>query len=145
MSQENAIQDRYDAYDASIKQMCEESDANKTAFERVSKEYADLMLDRRKSTDTLDMMRDEFQRIKAICRGEKASCLFREIEGLCDRAVTRIWQTVPIIVQRDLLSKQLREATAANQEMGEALERIADHFKLRLNASDLAEAIETHH
>ncbi len=46
------------------------------------------------STETLDLMRDEFQRIKLLTDNT-------EIIGLCDRAMSNITQRVPVIRQRD--------------------------------------------
>jgi hypothetical protein len=46
-------------------------------------------------TDHIDLMVDEFKRIKAVTYGNK------EVEGLCDRAVSNTYQHVPVIVQRD--------------------------------------------
>lgn len=46
----------------------------------------------------LDLNADEFTRIKAICNSE--------IQGICDRAVQRTNQTVPLIAQRDTLVKK---------------------------------------
>lgn len=51
-----------------------------------------------KLTDIIDLMRDEFMRIKT-CPADKWAK--PEIDGLCDRAITNINQNVPVIVQRD--------------------------------------------
>jgi len=45
--------------------------------------------------DKIDLMCDEFQRIRS-CPGADG-----EIKGLCDRAITDIKQHVPVIEQRD--------------------------------------------
>lgn len=42
----------------------------------------------------LDLMIDEFKRIKALTKDT-------EIQGLCDRAISNTKQHVPVIVQRD--------------------------------------------
>jgi hypothetical protein len=44
--------------------------------------------------DHLDLMVDEFKRIKALTRDT-------EIQGLCDRAISNTKQRVPVIVQRN--------------------------------------------
>lgn len=54
-----------------------------------------------KLTDILDLMRDEFKRIK-VCPGVTS-----EIIGLCERAITTVTQNVPVIVQRDKAEEQL--------------------------------------
>lgn len=48
-----------------------------------------------KAVDVVDLMRDEFARIKAIVPDNA------EIVGLCDRAMTQITQNVPILKQLD--------------------------------------------
>ena len=53
--------------------------------------------------DTLDMMRDEFQRIIA-CPGCNA-----EIEDLANRAQLKLIQHVPVIVQRDRAERKVAE------------------------------------
>jgi hypothetical protein len=50
--------------------------------------------------DRLDLMVDEFLRIKALQPGS-------EIEELCDRAISDIRQNVPVIEQRDRLLKEV--------------------------------------
>jgi hypothetical protein len=50
----------------------------------------------------IDLMVDEFKRIKA-CPGVTA-----EIVGLCDRAIQRTQQNVPVIVQRDDAQEEAR-------------------------------------
>lgn len=52
------------------------------------------------ATDWLDLMRDEFMRIKALTDNT-------EILGLCDRAVTHIQQHVPVIGQRDAAQRRV--------------------------------------
>lgn len=73
--------------------------------------YADEMrlLERELSaaTDTLDLMRDEFQRIKS-CPGCDS-----EIAQLCDRAQLNLLQRVPVIAQRDRAGDRLRVAKTA--------------------------------
>lgn len=65
--------------------------------------------------DALDMQRDEFQRIKALLEHSDDS-RNEEVVGICDRAITNIEQTVPVVVQRDTLkthTSKLRRALAA--------------------------------
>ena len=63
-----------------------------------------------KLTDTIDLMRDEFMRIKA-CPSEKWAK--PEIDGLCDRAIKQINQHVPVIVQRDRAEAKALELRVA--------------------------------
>lgn len=51
--------------------------------------------------DKIDLLRDEFQRIKA-CPGATT-----EIIGLCERALSDIKQKVPVIEQRDALREKV--------------------------------------
>lgn len=59
--------------------------------------------------DTLDLMRDEFMRIRAIAAGDTRD----EVRGLCDRAISGIEQHVPVIVQRDQWEARARKWSAA--------------------------------
>jgi len=56
------------------------------------------------NVDDLDLMRDEFTRIRC-CPGATP-----EIKGLCERAVTKIRQRHPVIVQRDCLAAAVIQA-----------------------------------
>lgn len=51
--------------------------------------------------DQVDLMKDEFLRIKAIADNQ-------EIVGLCDRAISRTDQRVPVLKQRDDAEAALR-------------------------------------
>ena len=66
-------------------------------------------------TDTLDMMRDEFQRIIACpgCNGE--------IEDLANRAQLKLIQHVPVIVQRDRAEAEAMKLRVKNRELRAAL------------------------
>jgi hypothetical protein len=66
-------------------------------------------------TDTLDLMRDEFKRIRS-CPGAD-----QEIIVLCDRAITRITQNVPVIVQRDNAEAELAKIKSLLRQFGELL------------------------
>lgn len=66
-------------------------------------------------TDTLDLMRDEFKRIKS-CPGAD-----QEIIVLCDRAITRITQNVPVITQRDNAEAELAKIKSVLKQFGELL------------------------
>lgn len=135
-SPENQIQDRYDLIERE--------------FEKRTQEL----------TDHLDLMVDEFARIKACCRNFttlESAAFASEIVGLCERAITRTRQLVPVITQRDELShkldvlkltnaghmEELQNSKEANKEMGDALERIAAHLGLTHDtASQIADYIE---
>jgi hypothetical protein len=77
--------------------------------------YADEMrlLERELSaaTDTIDLMRDEFQRIKGCCVED--ADVASEIQGICDRAMLNIVQRVPVIKQRDNAERRLGVAMTA--------------------------------
>ncbi len=56
----------------------------------------------KKAVDTVDLMRDEFIRIKVLCNTETSSIqyaksIISEIEGLCERAITKIERNVSVI------------------------------------------------
>ena len=53
----------------------------------------------RELTDHVDLMVDEFKRIKSLCHDKFLHNT--EIAGLCDRAITNTVQRVPVILQRD--------------------------------------------
>lgn len=57
-----------------------------------------------KAENTVDLMRDEFQRIAARCvesGGVMSAFLVEEVQHLCQRAISDIEQRVPVVVQRD--------------------------------------------
>jgi hypothetical protein len=60
--------------------------------------------------DHLDLMIDEFKRIKALTKDT-------EIQGLCDRAISNTQQLVPVIVQRDKAEKELTASQARCKEL----------------------------
>ena len=57
------------------------------------------------AVDHLDLMRDEFMRIRA-CPGAN-----EEIKGLCDRAISGVERRVPLIVEHDKLLAARARAT----------------------------------
>jgi hypothetical protein len=59
---------------------------------------------------SLDLMRDEFQRIKALTDNS-------EVIGLCDRAVLGITQLVPVLKQRDEAIARFEKARQWNELM----------------------------
>jgi hypothetical protein len=63
------------------------------------------------ATDTIDLMRDEFQRIKGCCVED--ADVASEIQGICDRAMLNIVQRVPVIKQRDNAERRLGVAMTA--------------------------------
>jgi hypothetical protein len=63
----------------------------------------------------IDLMVDEFKRIKA-CPGADA-----EIRDLCDRAIQRTHQNVPVIVQRDEAQEEARRLRIYAETLEEAL------------------------
>lgn len=77
-----------------------------------------------KLTDTIDLMRDEFRRIVA-CPSDKWAKA--EIDALCERAIAKIEQNVPVITQRDNAEKQARRYRAALQEIADETQRHHEH------------------
>ena len=63
------------------------------------------------ATDTLDLMRDEFQRIVArmVEDGMIIKDVGQEILGICNRARSQIAQRVPVIAQRDAAERRVQE------------------------------------
>lgn len=59
------------------------------------------------STDIVDMQRDEFKRIRALCH--QTGVRGQEIQGICNRAIAVIEQTVPVIVQRDKFQQEAQQ------------------------------------
>jgi hypothetical protein len=74
-----------------------------------------------KLTDTLDLMVDEFKRIRS-CPGANA-----EIKGLCDRAIKNTYQHVPVIVQRDRAEEQVMKQRVALQEIADEAVKHHEH------------------
>ncbi len=66
------------------------------------------------NTDIVDMQRDEFQRIIALQPSE-------EIVGICKRAIKVIEQTVPVILQRDVLQSECHKLRKENEELRERI------------------------
>ena len=54
--------------------------------------------------DTLDLMCDEFKRIKSCCNNS-------EVEGLCDRAISEIQRRVPIVTELEQANKRILHLT----------------------------------
>lgn len=90
-------------------------------------------------TETLDLMRDEFRRIRGLTDND-------EIKGLCDRAVSGIEQHVPVIVQRDECqdrAEMLRRALSTlNQKVHSGYDFNSDpEFVTRLVGDALRESV----
>ena len=77
----------------------------------LSDELAALRKELSNATDTLDMMRDEFQRIVArmVEDGMIIKDVGQEILGICKRARSDIAQRLPVIAQRDAAESRVRE------------------------------------
>lgn len=81
------------------------------------KEVLRLTSEHRRIQDHLDLMIDEFERIKGLLKAYSVipdSSVRRgmsdEIFQLCDRAITNTKQRVPVIVQRNKLQSELDQA-----------------------------------
>lgn len=75
------------------------------------------------TTDTLDLMRDEFQRIVArmVEDGVIIKEVGQEILGICNRARSQITQRVPVIAQRDAATRRAESAEAMARHRGDLL------------------------
>lgn len=63
------------------------------------------------AVNLLDLMADEFARIKIlVANGGGYGAFGKEIEGICDRAVQKIRQKVPVITQRDEAENLVKQA-----------------------------------
>ena len=71
---------------------------------------APIMPDRGDLPELLDLMRDEFRRIRMLAPRNE------EIHGICGRAIASIAQRVPVIQQRDALEQELARTKQALQE-----------------------------
>ena len=58
-------------------------------------------------TDHVDLMVDEFKRIKALCHDKFLHNT--EISGLCERAISNTVQRVPVILQRDQAERRAEQ------------------------------------
>lgn len=67
----------------------------------------DKMQEIRDLTDHVDLMVDEFKRIKALCHDTYLHNT--EIAGLCERAITNTVQRVPVILQRDQAERRAEQ------------------------------------
>jgi len=78
--------------------------AKRAAHAETKREFSAL-------TDTLDLMRDEFQRIVArmVESGTIITDVGQEILTICNRARSQIAQRVPVIAQRDAAESRVRE------------------------------------
>lgn len=81
----------------------------------------------------LDLMRDEFLRIRALCTTHGHLGWPSEIAGLCDRAVSGIKARVTLIELREEAEKKwaaaLRELAASEKALGELNQRLIDRTK----------------
>lgn len=69
-----------------------------------------------KCLDTLDLMRDEFLRIRA-CPGVNT-----EVVGLCNRALANVERNVPILVENERVINKLRDIRHHLRSIYETLE-----------------------
>lgn len=63
--------------------------------------------------DHLDLMVDEFERIRNIAAHTRSVTDENEIRGICDRAISVTKQIVPVIKQRDTLTANLEKCVKA--------------------------------
>jgi hypothetical protein len=74
----------------------------------------------KEARETVDLIRDEFMRINALTQTSVDWHNAAEVQAICERAVSKINQTVPLIVQRDRLENELSELKTACEYLIEA-------------------------
>jgi len=95
-------------------------------------------------SEHLDLMIDEFKRIKALCAShDMPRSLAGEIAGLCDRAVTNTTQRVPLIAQRDEWERKFWELDVQWSERFRSEKQLAT--KVQAENAALRDAIEALH
>jgi hypothetical protein len=82
-------------------------------------------------SDELDLMRDEFARIKALNSNS-------EVNALCERAVTKITQNVSVIQQRDEAEEKLKSLQSSHNEAVKAVEWINENAEELLSGLTLS-------
>ena len=88
--------------------------------------------------DHIDMMADEFKRIKALHHGDT------ETASLCDRAVSYIKQHVPVIEQRDRLEAARAKDAELIQRLVDTLQHVADAGTWSPDISEAIAAADAH-
>jgi hypothetical protein len=83
----------------------------------MTKEQTPPLVSASELIDHIDMMADEFKRIKALHYADT------ETAGLCDRAVSYIKQHVPVIEQRDRAEADRQKTREVVQALVDALKR----------------------
>lgn len=108
MSPENAIQDRYDAADDAERheQWAQLIELARLYGKKPGESWQMFFHNLHRNDNALDMFRDEFMRIQALCLSYRNEGVFCEIKHLCDRAISGIESRVPLI-------KQVAEARAS--------------------------------
>lgn len=74
----------------------------KEMLDALTRQLQEAVEESGKQQDALDLMRDEFIRIKAITSSA-------ETEGICDRAMSSIERTVPLVLHFEEVRRQLRD------------------------------------
>lgn len=117
-----------------------------TERERVEKRRAhEASLAGNTKEDILDMMRDEFARITALCANHPDDYRLKEISGLCERAQITIGQKVPVIKQLDEAKYELEAAqqechyasltlTDKDEELG-IMRRALEHIRTKAHCA----------
>jgi len=75
-----------------------------------------------KAVDIVDMQRDEFKRIRALCH--QTGVRGQELQGICDRAIACIEQTIPVIIQRDGAEAERDQLRKVADELAKQLDRL---------------------
>ena len=98
---------RLEANDGKLAEAQRERDEAVDAAEQMAKASAERFIAQSKTVNHLDLMVDEFKRIRALMVCGFGGTSEAEIIALCDRAVTRTVQNVPVIQQRDNAEREL--------------------------------------
>ena len=94
-----------------------------------------------KQLDFIDLMQDEFQRIRTISVHPEYGN--SEIEGLCERAIKNTEQHIPVIKQRDDAQKALLAFRLDNDKWKSIADRLAEVVdKEYINMDDVNTAYE---
>lgn len=91
---------------------------------------AELRAEFSANVDHLDLMVDEFGRIRALMMGGHPH--LEEVQALCERAISQTTQRVPVIKQRNDVIRMLNEATAR----ADVLHRLLNNFLAAADSPD---------
>lgn len=85
-------------------------------------------------TETLDLMRDEFWRIRNLTDNS-------EIKGLCDRGISGIQQHLPVLEQRDKYRTDADRLRAENSVLRKALEKVRGYGRADMGHQQMCDYV----